>query len=413
MKLTAKRRNYGITLTELLVSMAIGSVVIFFLGDFFVKIGKSMSESSRRANFRSDVGLLFKEVQRSLFTDMVINGFSGKTTDRTHMRMLLPTWGECVDGTACNNAMGLVYVTKKPTHDTALWGICLVNVANNFATLIFDGNNANSIITAFNSATGEMKINGKDNIFAAGGAVNLSTSFKGTLWRLENRPQIFTVTYSTPNSRWEYGAGLQLPDTCLQNISRDGGGNPRTDQLYSMTIRPVVLKKWTGGTAVSASTINSTMIDFPLRATGVSVGMLGARSSPPLYNWGSVNCSLPSFDTIDCNQPFNHFAAGISTIRLAQHFNVVLFNGTTVNEAKWYDLKPTAWPELPGCSAPECSALTMPAMGSFLVLRTAAESYDNLDAAGFSLIKQDQLKMLKFILQQSDTHYEEALFHVN
>lgn len=373
------KKNRGYTLTELLVAMAIASVVITFalygINHYIateVSMRKQVSDVEDISLVKLKMGL----------------GVGGG-----NMRMYfwtgngpVPAGGTC---TGCTT----------PAND-ALLGRLMIPYPNKCRDLTSDCPNGVSIVTAMPSfnrpAPYALCMVGSDRI------LTLDDRAAGPLVALVSPPNASLFFVTGPAQSFSGVAALDA--NCLDGIRRQFNGTLPSGPFFTIPVQPAIADSVTGGACVCSEDRRNAVVEYPVRMMNVDVYSLGLLPDPVnstanqrVYTWGMVNCEVRNQGSslqLNCNRGADFMMKNVLYVEVDQIYRV--YNVT--EPGMWYSLNPTPDPRF--CKPGACRAISVPAA---LKVKLASESLTQLNYTTFSLIKQDVLKKMRFqVLQKND-----------
>lgn len=403
------KRRSGFSLLELMIGLALLSVVSFALLRLFVFANRGMNDASRAIVTQSSLGEAAAMFKKFLSPgDSRFYAFSGRGAlgDRPLVRVLTPLPGRCADFSAgCPADTGFLYVHYDRSVSPGVSAICrfsdtewLIDLTNpTYGLAQSDPGRGFTIVAppgpAPTYAVGQIPVV-RQSILALVNPPNI------TLWVVQGPPvrQIVTLAtgvYSPP-----------LPSDCDANFRRDANGIPNLSSLYRVSIRPLILTQLTGGAAVSQDEIVAAQGTFPMRVFAASLRAFGKLpTDPPRFavrKCALADAGLSCMDTTPFDVP------GVTRMRVFETFRAAL----RPDDATEYEI---VGPEgLAGsvCATPtqECRSLVARNLNTIPAQVNANESYAEPSSEEFSLIKQDLVRQLKVRL---DMERKQEEFRVN
>lgn len=371
-----KNQN-GYSLTEVILSIGLLSVFLFFISTLTGNLWKNTSKSTDSLNQSSDFSVIFTWLQRNSFKrHLSINGFTGTALSGVG-RAIVPFQNKCADlTTACPNDTALFLATvdlKKTPFVTAICALdanrIIVDLGYEYfgtPSLLPDGINVSAInslfggkITIVNNALLLTMDDPNANLFIATGT-----------------PKAFNPLYNAATDLYGEPSFAANP-TCISLVK------DRT-KLVVIDIKPYLLPT-TGSVNPPAALALSAMGEFPIKLTQPKMVSVGRNPTSPTQ-WGIRFCDdlYPN----PCNKPATLELRQVGAVNIFEYFKLGL--GANAFNIRYSLGKPSA------CKDTSCKNLNIPAVVKFF---GPGEEPDILEATQFSFLKQNYLDRIQFELE--------------
>jgi hypothetical protein len=390
----------GLTLVELLMGGFLLVLVSYALLRLLTVVSRGVTNASTAAVVQGSVNETAAMLQRFLASgDSRFYAFSGRGAlgDRVLFRVLTPLPGRCADlSLGCGADTAFLYSHYDRSLSPAVTAICRYSGTE---WLVDAGNDtygrAQSVAGGFEvlapasgqPATypiGKVAIQ-RDRLLA------LANPPSFTLWAATAVPVRHNVRQVGPNFV------PPLPGDCVSGLRLDAGGNPDLSALYRVSIRPLILRQLTGGTAVTAPEIAAAEGRFPMRLFNASLRTFGKLATdPPRF---AVRGCVYRSGNLACAETLPYDVPGVTRVRVNESFRTVLIP----DDAEEFEVVGLGGISGAVCAVPsnECRTLIEPTPIQMKVQLTAQETYARPSSAAFSLIKQDLIKTLKVRLDMA------------
>ncbi len=388
------RKLKGVSLVELIIGITILSGLSLLVGRLMISTQKGLKKQEEKIEQQSTLFQLTGNLQRYIASgDMRFYAFTGKgSTDRTLARVVLPLPGKCSDltGNNCEQDVSLIYVHYDKAASPSVSAICMVDKSH----LLFDLNNATygsaeltgpgdgfNVLPDVNGtnsfATGIVKVDA--NQFIA-----ISNPPVVTLWLTQAKPVVAMLSY---NATSDSDLLTKLSTECKAGLTN----NNDVSKLYVVEVKPYVLTQFTGGNTVSDSEITGNFGKFPARVYGARMRSIGRSEQNHKMVLGIQDCTYDGAQ-LNCGGTIDRPLQNTTRIRFDLSFKLAL--GET--NASRYEVIKNSMERAPACiSNPNCALLPLDDPGQIPVNFTNSESYESLNATGFSLFKQEVLSSLQ------------------
>jgi len=326
-------------------------------------------------------------------------GFSGSTanpSDRTLGRILIPQAGVCRDLSTsnCPKDTAIFYLHYDKTTSPAVMTLCqldnshiivdLSNTTYGTPSLIANGFQISSTV----SPSGFMPI-------SSGQLLATMDPPIGTTWLATGSPKLLSYTQDPTTG----AITPSLPSACipLLTVTSAPGVTPvmyNLNSLVSVPIEPFILEPFTSGTAVTSANIQQSFGTFPLRLFAVTLRIVGRLGDNTV---GMRNCTFDSNFVMQCNGQDILTVMNISQLRLQEFFNLSLGAST----ASQYEILSSTQTLSTQCLSPTCTSLNLSSNSQIPVLSdNYTETFTTLDPSNFSLLKQEVMNKMRFVLWQ-------------
>jgi len=399
----------GFSAPEMIVAVAISAGALVLGTKLWLSGQKAMTDSVNSMVNESNLQIISGNLQKFMPSgDISFFGFSGNGSatpaDRVLGRVLIPRPAFCRDLTTlgCEQDVAFFYVHYDKTTTPAATVVCafdadnlLVDIANNTygnATLEGDG-----ILVAGSTAFP----NGKIPI-ADGQLLSTLDPPNGSLWRATGAATAFTFTKNN--------AGIIVPalpagSGCTSHFSSlpapPGAPTPYTN-FVKVPVAPFIMTTFTGGTTVSAVEVASAYGRFPVRIFATSLRVIGRLSGDNTF--GVRSCSFVG-GVMACGGSDVLVMKSVAQFRVQEVFSLKLSAPTF---EKYELLSPAQIPS-EQCPNTHCAALPIANSAQIPVLSSATETFLNLDATSFSLLKQEFLRKMRFLVWVVDNQNQRKL----
>jgi hypothetical protein len=372
------RNERGITLTELLVAVAISAGFVGAMAGLMSMMFSDLKFGNVSLGFAQDRTVLQKVLTRRL-TMSNIHSFAltdSATDGDTHGRAISVVPSFCADRTSgpeCDQSTLLQFNSVDHSISIPVAAYCWDQVAN---ALVVDVSIENLL-----AAPGETR-----------DIVGLISPPIMTSWRVTG---VSTLNLTDVNT------GAPLSPQCQSKIPREPSGQIDQNKYRRITVSPITLK----GTAPAASPAQQIRYNevFPQRVTRLnsySAGLVRSPTNSQRMNFVIYACSFSNAAGYACGN-----SAPLATIEhIRGNYIVERFRTKMPAKPQTVDFQITGAQitRRPSCNPPKCDALPVVDYTNIPYRTSTNETPETLDANQFSLIKQEVLGGISLILVDRD-----------
>ena len=367
----------GTSLTELLITVSIFSVLIGGFSTALVKLLTGVSQSGQGVDQELNKTLIEKVISRKLaMSSLKTYGLSGSSTaEETHARNLVVSPGRCANYSSGGECALSTFVkfTSVANSSISSAAYCWSDPGRK---LIIDSNVAQLL-----SEPGTTQ-----------NLIGLISPPVITEWGVESVQNVSLTDLTT---------GAPLRGECIEKMPRESNGRFLASRFREVTVVPVSIK---GGSSSSLSgdALSFLNTSFPQRVSrlslftaGLALSSRGPVAGQPSMDFQVLECAYSATQVIDCRT--SKVVATISRIRkvdVFEGFSIALSGQSAVSE---WQISSNTQERSNYCLSPGCEILRS-ADWTSLSYAAGGESMDGPTSGAFSLLKQNLITSLRFVL---------------